>query len=106
MVQNNSITWNENYENDGILYFIQRIIELLDYNTIDIFRAPLLNTTRLINEYKRISNENVKQYHLNEVLIVFHKVFLKKIFLEHNSQSTSISTGQGNGVRSWPEQNF
>ncbi|MBE6730054.1 MAG: hypothetical protein E7564_00005 [Ruminococcaceae bacterium] len=68
MVQNNSITWNENYENDGILYFIQRIIELLDYNTIDIFRAPLLNTTRLINEYKRISNENVKQYHLNEVL--------------------------------------
>lgn len=67
MVKENSITWNNEYQNDGILYFMQRIIEMLDYDTIDIFRAPLLNTTRLIDEYLQISAGAAKAYHLQEV---------------------------------------
>jgi len=67
MVKENVVTWNNEYQHDGILYFMQRIIEMLDYDTIDIFRAPLLNTTRLIDEYLQISNGAAKAYHLQEV---------------------------------------
>lgn len=67
MVQKNTVTWNDGYENDGILYFIQRIIEMLDYETIDIFRAPILNTTRLISEYLLISDSEIKRFHLTEI---------------------------------------
>lgn len=68
MVQRNEITWNKKCSHDGILYFMQRVVEMLDYETIDIFRAPLYNTSRLIIEYLQIGEGAVKQFHLNEVL--------------------------------------
>lgn len=67
MVQKNAITWNDDYKSDGILYFTQRVIEMLDYETIDIFRAPLLNTSRLIIEYLQLVESSAKHYHINEV---------------------------------------
>lgn len=55
MIAQISVSWNEKYEHDGFLFFAQRIVEMLDYMTVDIYRAPLLNTSRLIDEYLRIS---------------------------------------------------
>ena len=54
MIAQISVSWNEKYEHDGFLFFAQRIVEMLDYMTVDIYRAPLLNTSRLIDEYLRI----------------------------------------------------
>ena len=68
MVQKNDIVWNNDYKSDGILYFVQRVIEMLDYETIDIFRAPLLNTSRLIIEYLQLVDTSAKQHYINEVL--------------------------------------
>jgi len=76
------IAWNENYENDGLLFFFQRIQEMLDYTTIDIFRAPLLNTHRLIDEYIRICQGSAKPYHLDEVYNEFIKSFKSDVVLQ------------------------
>ena len=43
MIKKIEITWNDEYSNDGFLYFAQRIVEMLDYTTIDLYRTPLLN---------------------------------------------------------------
>ncbi len=67
MIAQISVSWNEKYEHDGFLFFAQRIVEMLDYMTVDIYRAPLLNTSRLIDEYLRICHGAAKPYHLEEV---------------------------------------
>ncbi len=67
MVEKNNVHWNDTYEFDGVLYYLQRVIEMLDYDTIDIFRAPLLNTTRLIDEYLQIWSDGTKQFHRDEI---------------------------------------
>ena len=59
MIAQISVSWNEKYEHDGFLFFAQRIVEMLDYMTVDIYRAPLLNTSRLIDEYLRIALKKV-----------------------------------------------
>ena len=76
------IAWNENYENDGLLFFFQRIQEMLDFTTIDIFRAPLLNTHRLIDEYIRICQGSAKPYHLDEVYNEFINSFKSDVILQ------------------------
>ena len=41
MIIKKEVLWNKDYANDGILYFSQRIVEMLDFRTIDIYRAPV-----------------------------------------------------------------
>ncbi len=84
VISNISISWNSSYEYDGLLFFFQRIVEMLDYRTIDIYRAPLLNTSRLIDEYIRISNGSAKPYHLEEVYNEFIMSFKTDIVLQHH----------------------
>ena len=72
MIAQISVSWNEKYEHDGFLFFAQRIVEMLDYMTVDIYRAPLLNTSRLIDEYLRICHGAAKPYHLEEVYTLVH----------------------------------
>lgn len=83
MISNISISWNDSYEHDGLLFFFQRIVEMLDFRTIDIYRAPLLNTSRLIDEYIRICNGAAKPYHLEEVYNEFVLSFKTDIILQH-----------------------
>lgn len=73
MIAQISVSWNEKYEHDGFLFFAQRIVEMLDYMTVDIYRAPLLNTSRLIDEYLRICHGAAKPYHLEEVYNEYFK---------------------------------
>ena len=63
MIAQISVSWNEKYEHDGFLFFAQRIVEMLDYMTVDIYRAPLLNTSRLIDEYLRIIREKSLRFY-------------------------------------------
>lgn len=83
MISKISISWNENYQHDGLLYFVQRIVEMLDFMTIDIYRAPLLNTTRLIDEYLEICQGEAKAYHLEEVYNEFMHSFKNDIVLQY-----------------------
>lgn len=83
MVLKNNVSWNDKYQNDGFLYFVQRIIEMLDYTTIDIYRAPLMNTPRLIHEYLKIYNGAAKRYHLEEVYNELKVSFENDIILQY-----------------------
>lgn len=82
MIMQINIRWNNGYQNDGLLYFFQRVHEMLDYNTSDIFRAPLHNTPSLIAEYLEIYNGSAKHYNLDEVLHEFVESFRNDIVLQ------------------------
>ena len=45
------------FENDGVLYFAQRLEEMLFDYSIDLYRMPLLNTHGLIYEYFKIAKQ-------------------------------------------------
>ena len=64
---------------------------MLDYNTIDIYRAPLMNTPRLISEYLRIHNGAAKQYHLEEVYNEFKASFANDIVIQHKLGEERVS---------------
>lgn len=83
MIAQISVSWNEKYEHDGFLFFAQRIVEMLDYMTVDIYRAPLLNTSRLIDEYLRICHGAAKPYHLEEVYNEFSHSFKNDIVIQY-----------------------
>ena len=59
------------FENDGILYFAQRLEEMLFDYSIDLFRMPLLNTHGLSHEYCAIAikvrQSGVKEYQLTQI---------------------------------------
>lgn len=56
-------------ENDGILYFIQRLEEMLFHYSDDIVKAPVHNTATLILEYIQVENEeNVQPFHLDIIV--------------------------------------
>ena len=82
MIQKNEINWNDEYEYDGLLYFAQRIVEMLDYLTIDIYRAPLMNTPRLVDEYLNAIKNNVRDYHLEQILDEFKDSFRNDIIIQ------------------------
>lgn len=67
MIAKIDVTWNENYQYDGYLYFFQRVVEMLDYMTNEIYRSPLVNISILIDEYISISYGHTKPYQLEEV---------------------------------------
>ena len=57
---------------DGILYFVQRLEEMLFHYSSDIVRIPIHNTRTLIEEYLQNENEmkkgRVKAYQLDQIL--------------------------------------
>lgn len=60
---------NINGERDGLLYFSQRLDEMLFNYTIDLYKAPVLNTHTLLNEYLSIQkNVEISDKYLPVVL--------------------------------------
>ena len=61
--------WEEKY--DGILYFFQRLEEMLFHYTIDIFIAPVHNTKTLLEEYISVQQDTAKKgvgiYNLEQI---------------------------------------
>lgn len=58
--------WSGEFENDGVLFFAQRLEEMLFDYSIDLYRMPLLNTHGLAEEYCNVANKvksgEVKEY--------------------------------------------
>ena len=51
--------WDKKY--DGILYFVQRLEEMLFHYSDDIVKAPVHNTVTLINEYIELDQDDTIQ---------------------------------------------
>lgn len=73
-------------EIDGILYFAQRLEEMLFDYTIDLFRMPLLNTHGLTDEYctvaKKVEKNEIREYQLNVVFEEFSASFKNDIVIK------------------------
>lgn len=54
--------------NDGVLFFVQRLEEMLFHYSDDIVKTPIHNTATLIEEYIILERDkNVKSFHLNMI---------------------------------------
>lgn len=75
-------------EADGILFFAQRLEEMLANNSIDLYKMPLLNTHSLAAEYcdvvSRVNAGSIKEYQRNEVYNEFIFSFSNDIVLKKN----------------------
>lgn len=62
------LTQNWDSKFDGVLYFIQRLEEMLFHYSDDIVKAPVHNSATLIKEYGQISKDkSIQPYHLDIV---------------------------------------
>jgi len=97
-------------KDDGILYFFQRIEEMLFHYSDDIVRVPIHNTRTLMTEYFRNENEykkdKVKAYQLDQILdelchsLKSDKILHEKFGEEFILQITeSIKKNKGDGIR-------
>lgn len=49
--------WSDTFDHEGLLFFVQRVQEMLFHFSDDIYRAPVHNTSTLIREYLNVHNE-------------------------------------------------
>ena len=77
--------WDSNFRHDGLLYFSQRIQEMLSYYSDHIYKAPLLNSYLLIKEYIDTANlvrkKIIKDNHLKYIMEEFQDTFANDIIL-------------------------
>jgi len=57
MIRLNCDNWNETDNLKSFLLFAQLIEEMLNHHTIDSYRAPVLNTHSLFDEFVDVNNE-------------------------------------------------
>ena len=99
--------WKDGFRHDGMLFFTQRVAEMLFHYSDHVYRTPVLNTSSLLDEYfqtvslieEGFINESHKQYILDELLdslkndIVVQKYLdekeCEKIIREINSSTDS-----------------
>ena len=60
--------WDDSFDHEGLLFFVQRTQEMLFHFSNAIYRAPVHNTLTLIREflytYREVLSEEVKSYQL------------------------------------------
>lgn len=87
---------NSILNSDGILYFAQRLEEMLFNYTIDLYRMPLLNTHGLMKEYcivaKKVQKEEVREYQREQVYDEFIYSFRNDIVLKECWGQQNIDT--------------
>ena len=83
MIEKVNISWNDNFQFDGVLYFAQRIIEMLSFSTVDIFKTPLMNTSGLIAEYLTVCHGISPEFHSEQVFEEFKVSFTNDIVLDY-----------------------
>lgn len=78
--------WTDSFDNDGILYFAQRLEEMLFDYSIDLYRMPLLNTHGLAEEFcavaQKVENNDVREYQRDVVFEEFIDSFKNDIVLK------------------------
>ena len=90
MIKKINITWNNDWAYDGFLYFGQRIVEMLDYTTPDIYRAPLINTNKLVDEYIDIYMNTANKNQLEAVKEEFLDSIENDVVLKFKYDNTKL----------------
>lgn len=76
----------DNKINDGILYFAQRIDEMLKHTTCHLYKTPVLNTYLLATEYlstaQLVSKDIINENHLTFVFKEFLESFKNDIIIK------------------------
>lgn len=79
---------DQSCEADGIIFFAQRLEEMLTNHSIDLFKMPLLNTHGLADEYCDVANRvkagGIIDYQLTAVYEEFIESFSSDIVLKEN----------------------
>lgn len=79
---------NHNLESDGIVFFAQRLEEMLADSAVDLYKMPLLNTHSLASEYCKVSEDVtsglLKEHYRTAVYEEFISSFKNDIVLKEN----------------------
>ena len=63
--------WDNTFDHEGFLFFVQKLQEMLFHFSADIYRAPVHNTSTLAHEFLQIHREvelgKVKKYQLRAI---------------------------------------
>ena len=75
MKYSNPKRWKDEPAFDGMLFFAQRLEEMLFHYTEDVFRAPFHNTYTLINEYLSVLNEVIlKRTNISNLKYIYEEL--------------------------------
>ena len=86
---------DENINLDGIVFFAQRLEEMLGDYTIDLYKMPLLNTHGLASEYCEVSQKVnkgiISKYHRDNLFEEFKESLEKDVVLKENWGTENIA---------------
>lgn len=83
---------NTDFKLDGLLYFSQRLDEMLFHYTVDLYKAPIQNTHLLLKEYLNIlESEDISSKYLPMVLNELKLSLSKDIVVKRYWGSTAIT---------------
>lgn len=78
--------WDAQFRHDGILYFAQRIQEMLFHYTSHIYKAPILNTFLLAKEYlhtaELVRKKAINGSHLEYIMEEFQETFSNDLIVQ------------------------
>ena len=80
--------WAEGFRHDGLLYFTQRIDEMLFHYTDHVYKAPVLNTFLLVDEFiktaKLVKEGTINENHLKQIMAEFQESIKKDIIVKEH----------------------
>ncbi len=78
--------WKEDFRPCGLLYFTQRIEEMLNPFTDHVFKMPVLNTALLVDEYldnaEFVKAKTIDENHLTHIMEEFYFSFENDVVIE------------------------
>ena len=78
----------EDFRHDGLLYFTQRINEMLFHYTDHVYKAPVLNSFLLVDEFiktaKLVKEGTINENHLKQIMAEFQDSFKKDIIIKEH----------------------
>lgn len=78
-------SWDPNFKHDGLLYFTQRIQEMLFYYSAHIYKTPVLNTYLLVREYLNVAelvkSNTINENHLKYIMDEFQDTFSNDLII-------------------------
>lgn len=103
------VNWDTNFDGEGLLFFVQRIQEMLFHFSSDIYRAPVHNTSTLLYEfmstYKQVQKGEIKGYQLPYIFEELQHSFSEDKVLRDNLDEETICI-LSDQLRTCKEENY
>ena len=82
------VNWIDGFRHDGLLYFAQRLEEMLFSYTDELYSVPVLNTHLLVKEYletdEMIENRSIAEAQLKHIMEEFQDSFKSDVIIQNN----------------------